>query len=307
MKKLLIPALAAVLCAAVSSFGQTATSVAPSLGAPRQVAVSAQGEEELYTFDLDFAGGTPDGLVAAIHGKPARHRDGGFGPNMQLNLIIPPDCRDIILPPIRVRNVTVADLFAALGKVGGHGNARYHAFSPDGRPLNDPVYEFSTNGKPRNDSVWTFGSSLADGSGTGRARNECRFYELAPYLETYKVEDITTAVETAWKMLGEPHTPQMEFHKETKLLIAVGQSEQLQVIDNALQQLSGSAGLAAKPPGAQTMSPAMIKRYHLDPQGKAASAPDSEAQRRFFERYGVQRTAPTQQAPDTNEAPAIKP
>ncbi|PYI85361.1 MAG: hypothetical protein DME26_11190, partial [Verrucomicrobia bacterium] len=66
----------------------------------------------------------------------------------------------------------------------------------------------------------------------------CRFYQLAPYLETYKVEDITTAIETGWKMLGEKNPPTISFHKDTKLLIAVGEASKLQLIDSVLQQLA---------------------------------------------------------------------
>ena len=66
----------------------------------------------------------------------------------------------------------------------------------------------------------------------------CRFYQLTPYLETYKVEDITTAIQTGWKMLGETNPPTISFHKDTKLLIAVGEPSKLQLIDSVLQQLA---------------------------------------------------------------------
>jgi hypothetical protein len=62
---------------------------------------------------------------------------------------------------------------------------------------------------------------------------------LGPYLETYKVEDITTAVQTGWKMLGDPSPPTLNFHKDTKLLIAVGELERLKLIDSVLAELSG--------------------------------------------------------------------
>ena len=67
----------------------------------------------------------------------------------------------------------------------------------------------------------------------------CRFYQLAPYLEAgYKVEDITTTIKTGWKMLGVTNPPQISYHKDTKVLIAVGEADKLKTIDDALKQLS---------------------------------------------------------------------
>ena len=40
------------------------------------------------------------------------------------------------------------------------------------------------------------------------------------------MDDITTAIETGYKMLGEP-APVINFHKDTKLLIAVGELARL--------------------------------------------------------------------------------
>jgi hypothetical protein len=249
-------------------------------------------EQELNRFDLDFPGGTAHELAKAIQKQPAKRPGGDVGPN-PLNLIVASDSMSALLPPIRVENVTVADLFEALGKISSRKNER--------------VYTFSCQGFPHNSSVWTFSSPVVDTRATENPQSECRFYELAPYLETYKVEDITTVVETAWKMLGETSMPRMEFHKETKLLIVVGRPNQLQVIDDALSQLAGGGVTGGGDPVPAGMSQKMIKRYHLDQQGHATNAPASDADQRFFERYGVQRRKPATQPPGTNDAPAVKP
>jgi len=65
----------------------------------------------------------------------------------------------------------------------------------------------------------------------------CRFYQLGPYLQDYSIQDITTAIQTGWKLLGVKSSPQLKFHPETKLLIAVGPPEQLATIDTVLSQL----------------------------------------------------------------------
>jgi hypothetical protein len=51
------------------------------------------------------------------------------------------------------------------------------------------------------------------------------------------VDDITTAVRTGWNMLGETNAPELNFHEDTKLLIAVGPLDKLQLIDEVLSEL----------------------------------------------------------------------
>jgi hypothetical protein len=64
-------------------------------------------------------------------------------------------------------------------------------------------------------------------------------YLLTPYLDRgLTVDDITTAIQTGWKMLGYSPTPELSFHKETKLLIAVGDPNQLETIDRVLSALN---------------------------------------------------------------------
>ena len=64
-----------------------------------------------------------------------------------------------------------------------------------------------------------------------------RFYSLKRYLTDYKVDDITTAILAGWKMLDESAIPKMNFHEETKMLIAVGLTSQLALIDSVLAEL----------------------------------------------------------------------
>src|SRR5690242_14620396 len=64
----------------------------------------SERESHLTRFDLDFAGGTPNDLVRAIEkatGKP-------------LNIVIPTGAADVPLPPLKMRGITVAELFKAL-------------------------------------------------------------------------------------------------------------------------------------------------------------------------------------------------
>ncbi len=190
----------------------------------------------LPRFDLDFRGGGPGDLRNAIERATAK----------PLNAIIPEDCSDVRIPGISVKNVTVAQLFEAV-TLASKDTRRYptSSFGPSfgpGRGENWSVmtltYGFRTEGTPNENSIWYFYRDKIPDPRTP-VPDVCRFYQLSPYLDAgYKVEDITTAIETAWKMLGIAPQPEMKYHKDTKLLIAVGEADKLQMIDEALSQLS---------------------------------------------------------------------
>jgi len=172
----------------------------------------------LTKFNLDFPGGTPKELVAAIE-KASAH---------PLNAIIPVEDADTMLPALKMNNVDVPQLFAALNA------ACQRSVVTDGA-----VYQthlgFKTEGSTSADSIWTF---YVYKPLLPPPPKVCHFYALAPYLDRgATVDDITTAIETGWKMLGELSPPTISFHKDTKLLIAVGEERKLETIDAALKAL----------------------------------------------------------------------
>jgi hypothetical protein len=66
----------------------------------------------------------------------------------------------------------------------------------------------------------------------------CKFYQLQPYLDHgFTVDDITTAIQTGWKMAGITSPPELNYHKETNLLIACGKPDDLATIQSVLDSL----------------------------------------------------------------------
>jgi hypothetical protein len=198
---------------------------------------------DFTTFDINFPGNTPAKLVEMIArqtGKP-------------LNTIIPPEYADTELPPLNLHGVTVPQLFEALeqasrkkvtystGAYGG-GLGGYQSYQQG-----TSAFGFRTTGPAREDSIWHFFVEMPSEPPKPQEQNPapskptvCRFFQLSPYLEHgLKVEDITTALETAWKMMGENSVPRIKFHQDTKLLIAVGHADKLQLIDEVLEKLPG--------------------------------------------------------------------
>lgn len=230
-----------------SGFAQTATPAEQTFSQRVQAAAKAsEGTQEakLTKFSLDFPGGTPQQLVTAIEkaiGKP-------------LNVIIPDEHADFKLPPLKMNKVTVYQLFQALeltsqkteayvtgtyygGGFGGPGNQSYQQMRTS--------YGFRTpntqSGALTDDSIWYFYVEKPNMPQlvSSVVPKVCRFYPLTSYLEGgLTVDDITTAIQTGWKMLGDKETPAISFHKETKLLIAVGDPAKLETIDAVLKALS---------------------------------------------------------------------
>jgi hypothetical protein len=189
--------------------------------------------ESLTKFDLDFKGGHPNDLIAAIQkatGKP-------------MNALIPDEYANVNLPELKMKNVTAQQLFRALEQAShkteylkNSGNNTYGS--------HNTAFGFRANSDNiTDDTIWYF---YVQKPNVPPPYKTCRFYSLAPYLDSgVTVDDITTAIKTGAKMLGDTDEPTMSFHKDTKLLIAVGEPGKLEIIDSVLRALEPHSNSAA--------------------------------------------------------------
>jgi hypothetical protein len=245
MKKILCLAVSLLALNLTPGFGQP---TAPSPSDPlfqqrlnsilRNAGGSPPADAPVLTkFNLDFHGGTPKELVAAIEkatGKP-------------LNVIISDQDAATQLPPLKLNNVNVSELFNALqlasAKVESYVSPSRFIPYKGAQPSFDSMtnyYGFRTDGTVTDDSIWYFVVTKPTVLPVVLPQKDCRFYQLTPYLDSgLTVDDITTAIRSGWDMQGDTadSRPQISFHKETKLLIAVGDPEKLEVIDNVLKAL----------------------------------------------------------------------
>jgi hypothetical protein len=229
-----------LLCAPAAFGGEASRSAQPAVANTRTNTEVAP--PPLPVFDLDFKGGTPAELVAAIEKASGR----------PLNAIIPDEFANIQLPALRMKGVNVPQLFAAIEQASaktvtyitgsttdsiGHRNAQYQQTVTS--------MGFKTPGNSVwPDSIWSFYNRgvtkppvLPEDE---QVEKLCRFWQVGGYLDAgYTIDDITTAIETSWKMLGEKTPPKMNFHKDTRLLIAVGAPDKLKLIDDVLRELRG--------------------------------------------------------------------
>jgi hypothetical protein len=192
----------------------------------KQAGTETAPNPPLTRFSLDFPGGTPKELVAAIEKATGR----------PLNAIVPDEFADTKLPALKMTAVDVSQLFSALGRATQKTEVVQNPSYGGGYSYLQTTYGFKTEGKLSDDSIWYFYADRPVKLPV--PPSVCRFYSLAPYLDRgATVDDITTAIETGWKMLGEASTPKISFHKDTKLLIAVGEASKLETIDAVLKAL----------------------------------------------------------------------
>lgn len=164
-----------------------------------------QAAPEPETFDIEFAGGTLSDLLAAIEKKT------GSPPNV----LVDPKVASVSVVPIRLRSVSLNDLLTAVGHITPAihvGRIARDVFIV--RPIASPAKAHTSIVRP---------------------------YNIEPYLEKYKVEDIVTAMKTAIEMLTRDETASIKFHAETKLLIVAGTLEQVNAAYEVLVRLTAAA------------------------------------------------------------------
>lgn len=229
--------LALVLLAAahlVASYAQQ-----PGQPFPGQAAVPYV--DDLPKFDLDFQGGDVSELVESVQKELKKVDADAF-----LNVVIPTEHRHYPMPPLKMRNVNVNQLFRAL-EMASQAQANMDtrglpAGAFRGQSFTAARYGFQTSGPATRESIWYF---YVVKTQEDRPSKALRYFQLAPYLSQYTMDDIGRAIEAGWNMLEENEQTKLNFHKETKLLIAVGPPHQLETISMVLKELG--AGMTNAP------------------------------------------------------------
>lgn len=215
--------------------GGTPPTADPATGWP------TQEPEPENRFDVDFNGGSPRQFVHAIE----------TAAKIPLNVIVAEEHEGLLLSPLKMRNVTVPQLFEAVTLASRKVELR--RTGPNAFQQATTSYGFrSADQKPRANSIWYFFVEAPPPPIYTPPEPQCRFWQLEPYLEKLKVEDITTAVEAGWKMMGVNPLPKLSFHKDTKLLIVVGHPNQLSIVDDVLRELTPARKGPKDNPGQNT-------------------------------------------------------
>jgi hypothetical protein len=161
-------------------------------------AQSAEVGTKTETFDLAFHGGPPGKLVEAIEKASGQ----------KLNVLLSPNLSTSAIPRMELRSVSVATVFSSLNRV---------------LVQDENVQWFPV------DNVWILQS--------GSQRRSSQVFYVGHLLNKFKVEDITTAIQTTWQLAGKDPKAELKYHQDTQLFIALANKSQLETVTEVLREL----------------------------------------------------------------------
>jgi hypothetical protein len=178
------------------------------------------------TFHLSFPGGPPSKLVEAMEKAGVKN----------INVLIPPKLAQFNLPRLELRAVTASTIFTALNFVVDQDAKRWFQVK----------------------NVWILQDSRREPPDT----RVNRVVYIGNLLGKYKVDDITTAIQTAWQLSPAGSKAELKYHSDTQLLIALADKPQLDTIHEVVTELhrgivptriepSASSDKTVKPPADQ--------------------------------------------------------
>jgi len=160
--------------------------------------------------NINFKGGSIQDLLDQVRNENDVHP----------NVVISPEAMNIILPPINLKSVSIDQIMIGIEKLGS---------------LNE--YELGVTINPGIISVRAY--HVSSRKAIVKRPPSLRIFCLKPLLEMgYKVEDIVTALETAFAMSSEDGAAKLKYHSETALLIVNGYMNHLVAMENIMDSLS---------------------------------------------------------------------
>jgi hypothetical protein len=207
--------------------GQSSEPAASVPGPTRPVTPSAP------PINFDFSGGTVGDLIGALHKN-----------NTDFNLIAEPPYLKLTVPSFSIRNTDAFAFGSALERL-----------------LRTQNVLLMQNGGPSGTPIWVIlPQPSAQPSKT--PENVIQSFQLGPYLERYQVDDIVSAIRTAWTLdpANSPDALQLKFHPATRLLLVAGPGKAISVAFGVLGALetkheSKPAPAPALPPGSTPAAP----------------------------------------------------
>ncbi|MCH8316765.1 MAG: hypothetical protein IIA64_12410 [Planctomycetes bacterium] len=155
-----------------------------------------------------------------------------------INVMLAPEVADVSMPPVTLTSVSLS---AAIGLVDGR------SASPPGRFIKLDVHQMP---QFHDGALPTYQVRAEVHRASRRVVATARVWTIASLLrdDVFDADDVLAAVETALDILQSTGEPVIRFHKETGLVIARGDPQQLSAIDDVLGQLQASQNLMSQRP-----------------------------------------------------------
>ncbi|MGV3771901.1 MAG: hypothetical protein ACO1QB_03305 [Verrucomicrobiales bacterium] len=181
-------------------------------------------------FNIYFEGGTPKDFLKALEESLK-----DLPP-----VIIPANAADITIPSFELRNVTLSDVFNALNILGMREN---WSWQPTSRPNGSPGSAIYVLLKQESVTLQRqFPYNLPGYQQPVSSEIKVQPIHVGYLLEKYKIEDLTTAIETGWSMSGKVSItdsiePELKYHKDTEMLLIKGYPSHLNFVTELFKQL----------------------------------------------------------------------
>jgi hypothetical protein len=179
---------------------------------------AGQVNQGVRLISLNFPGGTAVEYVAAI-----RKAAGA------INVVIAPEAKEIQIPAVSVKQVTVA---AALDLLDDRSR-ELHGRRVKLEVLQMPVYDTTEK------QTYQVRAHIS-GRHTAQAASVWTVTVLLDH--DISSHAVLSAVETALEVVGSTNKPDVRFHEDTALLIASGDHDQLEAIEQVLDRLHEAVG-----------------------------------------------------------------
>ena len=169
------------------------------------VELKAQPGERPW-FSLDFKGGTPEELATTMR----KEFEKTMTEPPAINVVIPDDLAKTQVPAMQMRKVDAGAVFEALNGIWRKEGLQWVRAG---------------------ENVWVL-HQVPD-------RRKTRAFYVGDLLRKFKVNDITTAVKTTWEFGGAEKAlkPELKYHQETNMLIALAEAPDLDTVTEVLAQL----------------------------------------------------------------------
>jgi hypothetical protein len=159
-------------------------------------------------FDLSFPGGTLAEFLEAIRGASGE----------KPNAFIPTDAESLAVPKMDLRGVTTRSVMESLA---------FFLSEEYGRPVRMVGASWVLVNRPD--------------------RRKAQAYYVGDLLSKFKMQDVTTAIETTWRT-NKTQRPELKYHEDTQLLIVFAEPSHMDVVTNVLSELRQAlAGHPAEP------------------------------------------------------------
>ena len=167
---------------------------------------------------IDFAGGTVQQYIVQLKSNAIASNH-----NVNVNVILDESVKDVVLPGISFTDVPLDAAIQVLEEIGERGS-------------------LARVGVSRQDSIFVINAEVRVAPRPRQKRTTV--ISVSNILETKKTEDLLSAIEIGMNLIdGGQSEVNLKLHSETGLLFAKGSMEQLNIISEIVDQLTGNSNL----------------------------------------------------------------